>query len=84
MSEEDITEIVAKTKGYSGADMRNLCAEASLIPIRTITDITAVSTDSLRATDVNDFKEALTLVKATVSGSDLGQYLDWNSKFGSF
>ena len=48
--------------------MRNLCAEASLIPIRTITDITAVSTDSLRATDVNDFKEALTLVSCSIEG----------------
>jgi len=50
------------TKGYSGADMRNLCAEASLIPIRSITDITQISADTLRPTDMNDFLESLKLV----------------------
>ncbi len=59
--------IVDKTKGYSGADMRNLCAEASMIPIRSCIDITSVSTDSIRATNFNDFIDAIGFVKATVS-----------------
>ena len=67
--------------------MRNLCAEASLIPIRTITDITAVSTDSLRATDVHDFKEALTLVSFSIEGIStikIGILIEILNKKGNF
>lgn len=33
---ENINEIAELSSGYSGADMKNLCAEASLGPIRSI------------------------------------------------
>ena len=33
---EEINEIASLTDGYSGADMKNLCQEASLGPIRSI------------------------------------------------
>lgn len=51
--------IVELTKGYSGADMRMLCAEASMVPIRSISDIKAISAATLRPTNLNDFKESL-------------------------
>lgn len=36
LSESEIEEIAKLTEGYSGADVRNLCQEASLGPIRSI------------------------------------------------
>lgn len=36
LTEEDINEIADLSDGYSGADMKNLCSEASLGPIRSI------------------------------------------------
>ena len=36
LSDEDADEIARLTDGYSGADMKNLCQEASLEPIRSI------------------------------------------------
>lgn len=36
LTREDIDEIAKLTDGYSGADMKNLCQEASLGPIRSI------------------------------------------------
>lgn len=36
LSELEIEEIAVLTEGYSGADVKNLCQEASLGPIRSI------------------------------------------------
>lgn len=36
LTAEQIQEIASFTDGYSGADMKNLCQEASLGPIRSI------------------------------------------------
>lgn len=36
LTPDDINEIANLTEGYSGADVKNLCQEASLGPIRSI------------------------------------------------
>lgn len=36
LTEENMSEVAELSAGYSGADMKNLCAEASLGPIRSI------------------------------------------------
>ena len=35
-SEEDVSNVVDMTDGYSGADMANLCSEAAMGPIRSL------------------------------------------------
>lgn len=71
-------EVIRATKGYSGADMRNLCAEASLVPIRSCTNIMSMSMADIRPIEKEDFFIALKLVKATVTKKDLTGYFDWN------
>jgi SpoVK/Ycf46/Vps4 family AAA+-type ATPase len=83
LSADDIALICQKTDGYSGSDMDNLCREAALGPIRSITDILQVDQDAVRPICLDDFEKALTQVRASVSSSDLLAYLDWNAKFGS-
>lgn len=83
LSPEDITLICQKTDGYSGSDMDNLCREAALGPIRSITDILQIDQEAVRPISLDDFEKALTQVRASVSSSDLLAYLDWNAKFGS-
>lgn len=36
LTDDHVNEIAKLTDGYSGADMKNLCQEASLGPIRSI------------------------------------------------
>jgi SpoVK/Ycf46/Vps4 family AAA+-type ATPase len=55
------------TKGYSGADLKALSAEASMIPLRDITDIENVDIQNIRALNLDDFKAALNNVKPTVN-----------------
>lgn len=83
LNESEIEEIVQETKGYSGADLRNLCAEAALNPIREAMDIKRLVKENLRPTKVIDFRAALRQVKPTVSNKDLRQYLDWNKNYGT-
>ena len=72
------------TKGYSGADLKALSAEAAMIPLRSIEDIANVDINNIRPLDITDFKEALRNVKATVNQKDLAKFLEWNDKYGSF
>jgi len=48
MNEEDIEELVKLTKGYSGADLKSLSAEAAMIPLRSIEDIANIDIDNIR------------------------------------
>ena len=72
------------TKGYSGADLKSLSAEAAMVPLRQIEDISKIEADNIRAVVLEDFKEALKNVKATVNHDDLNKFLEWNNKYGSF
>lgn len=38
------------TKGYSGADLKNLSVEAAMIPLRSIVDIASVDINKIRPT----------------------------------
>ncbi|KAG3112550.1 Fidgetin-like protein 1 [Phytophthora idaei] len=76
--------IAESTKGYSGADVRALCTEAAMGPIRTCADIRTMDADSVRPINLDDFKEALRGVRSSVAVKDLAFYKEWNEEFGSF
>jgi SpoVK/Ycf46/Vps4 family AAA+-type ATPase len=84
MEDADIDELVDLTKGYSGADLKNLSGEAALIPIRQVEDIANIDVNKIRPLDINDFKEALFNVKATVNSNDLQKFMEWNKLYGSY
>ena len=67
LDEKSLEELVQLTKGYSGADLKVLSTEAAMIPLRQILDIANVDINNIRATNLEDFKEALKNVKATVN-----------------
>eukprot|EP00002_Diphylleia_rotans_P035309 TRINITY_DN7691_c0_g3_i3.p1 TRINITY_DN7691_c0_g3~~TRINITY_DN7691_c0_g3_i3.p1 ORF type:complete len:120 (+),score=16.77 TRINITY_DN7691_c0_g3_i3:263-622(+) len=85
LSDADIECISIKTEGYSGSDMRALCTEAAMGPIRSLGDsICSISASSVRPISLPDFEAAMKQVRASVSQKDLQQYVDWNQLFGSF
>ena len=63
-----IDELVTLTKGYSGADLKNLSVEAAMIPLRSIMCIETVDINQIRPTGLQDFKDALLNCKASVNG----------------
>ncbi|XP_022255214.1 fidgetin-like protein 1 isoform X3 [Limulus polyphemus] len=85
LSDDDLDLICQKTEGYSGADMTNLCKEASLGPIRSLdtSQIQCISPNQVRPINLEDFFHALKQVRASVSDKDMDTYLNWNEKYGS-
>ncbi|CEP00553.1 AAA+ ATPase domain-containing protein [Plasmodiophora brassicae] len=81
---DDMSALIAKTKGYSGADLTALCTEAAYGPIRSLPSIVDITPDQVRPVQFVDFDAALSSVRASVSSSDLEQYHTWNDQFGSF
>ena len=71
--------------GYSCADMKNVCREAAMGPIRDLRgqDIMKIVEADLRRVEYADFQQALASIKATVGKEDIQPYIDWNNKFGS-
>lgn len=84
ITETHLEEIARRTDGYSGADMKVLCQEAVMGPVRSISfsDMKNLAADCVRPVNFNDFLDALNCVRASVSPNDLQQYIDWNSTYG--
>ncbi|CAI5450824.1 unnamed protein product [Caenorhabditis angaria] len=77
---EKISEL---TMGYSGADMRQLCTEAAMGPIRDVgDDIETIPKDDIRSVNLSDFIAATRVVRPTVDDSQLDAYSLWDRKFG--
>ncbi|KAM0681782.1 Fidgetin-like protein 1 [Glugoides intestinalis] len=83
INEEGLYEIAKLTEGYSGSDVFNLCREASMAPLREITDIHNFNPGDARAINVQDFKKAMKQIRKSVSEKDLEGYYTWNEQFGS-
>ncbi|XP_016329433.1 fidgetin-like protein 1 [Sinocyclocheilus anshuiensis] len=81
---DEMENVVQGTEGFSGADMTQLCCEAALGPIRSISlsDIATISAEQVRPILYNDFQEALKTVRPSVSSKDLELYEEWNKTFG--
>ena len=84
LTQQDISKVASESKGYSGADLKALCADAAMGPIRqlgrkaldtAIQDIPPIS--------YKHFKKALRGMHPSVSPEDIIQYEDFDKTFGS-
>lgn len=85
LTETQICEIGRLAEGFSGADMKVLCHEASMEPIRSIPhwQMSDVDVNDVRAVNYDDFRVALQRVRSSVSPDDLKHYIQWNRTYGS-
>lgn len=85
LTEGDVDSIAEQSKGYSGADMSNLCKEASMGPIRSIpfSQLENIRKEDVRQVTVDDFKDALIHVRPSVSESSLSAYIEWDAIYGA-
>lgn len=85
LEEEDVARIAERSAGYSGADMTNLCKEASMEPIRSIpfNQLEDIGMEEVRHITSHDFDVALINVRPSVSRSDLNIYIEWDRTYGS-
>eukprot|EP01006_Ploeotia_vitrea_P029662 TRINITY_DN62152_c0_g1_i1.p1 TRINITY_DN62152_c0_g1~~TRINITY_DN62152_c0_g1_i1.p1 ORF type:complete len:715 (-),score=84.52 TRINITY_DN62152_c0_g1_i1:1080-3224(-) len=83
MSDEDLAETVRRSAGYSCSDMKLLCQEAALGPVRDLGDIRTAISSNVRPIRLQDFLSAFKMVRPSVAEKDLDLYADWNKKYGS-
>nr|XP_056714887.1 katanin p60 ATPase-containing subunit A-like 1 [Euleptes europaea] len=86
----NLEEIAEKIEGYSGADITNVCRDASLMAMRrringlSPEEIRALSKEELQMpVTKGDFDLALKKISKSVSVADLEKYDKWMSEFGS-
>lgn len=67
-----LEQLADLTEGYSGADMEGVCERAKMIPYRE-----SIITGNDRPVSLNDFYEALKLVRPTVSEETIAKFNAW-------
>jgi vacuolar protein-sorting-associated protein 4 len=86
LSDEDFIELGARSEGYSGRDISNVCREVIMLPIRELDmgGLLESSDNEVHVRDVNldDFKKTLRKVKPMTSNKNLQLYEDWKDEFG--
>lgn len=85
LTDKEIVKLSRDTDGYSGADLANLCADAAMGPMRTMS---AMEMLSINANDVppiayKHFRQSLRGTSPSVAQADLQVYIDWNNTYGS-
>ncbi|KAJ8275544.1 hypothetical protein COCON_G00072960 [Conger conger] len=86
----DLALIAEKIQGYSGADITNVCRDASMMAMRrriqglSPEEIRALSKEELQMpVTMEDFELTLTKISKSVSAADLEKYESWMAEFGS-
>ncbi|KDO20863.1 hypothetical protein SPRG_14094 [Saprolegnia parasitica CBS 223.65] len=84
LTSRDIERIVRETNGFSGSDVRTLCKEAAMGPLRSVgARLAHISKDELRPIAMSDFTAALNRVRPSVSEATLGRFDAWNDAHGA-
>lgn len=80
MSKDDIKSIAKNMEGYSYADMKAVCQEAAMEPIRKFAydKLTKMKKEEVPPIISDHFKKALAKVKASVSKKTIAEFSEWN------
>uniref|UniRef100_A0AC35UHH4 AAA domain-containing protein n=1 Tax=Rhabditophanes sp. KR3021 TaxID=114890 RepID=A0AC35UHH4_9BILA len=84
LTASDLKGIARATTNYTNADLTSLCAEASMVPLRSITrdKITKISPKQIRPLNINDFSEALKAIRPSNNSENLQKLLEFARKSG--
>ncbi|KAJ3072727.1 Katanin p60 ATPase-containing subunit A1 [Podochytrium sp. JEL0797] len=86
----DLDMLADRMDGYSGADITNICRDASMMSMRkrirglTAEQIKSIPKEEMEAPATNeDFVAAINKIQSSVSQADLKKYQNWMDEFGS-
>jgi hypothetical protein len=83
-AEHDMAWLVAQTDRYSGSDLRALCHEAAMGPVREHgARIANVPVSALRPVQQKDFVTALGTIKPSVNTQQMAGIEAWANEFGT-
>lgn len=89
-SDLDTNLITKELNGYSGSDISNVCRDAAMMSMRRkIMGKTPAEIKQIRREDVDlpvttqDFQEAITRTRKSVSVFDVAKFEKWMNEYGS-
>ena len=84
LTSDDLSGLAKKTEGFSGADLKSLCNDASMGPIRQLgPNAMTVKKEDIPPISYEHFKCSLKNTRPSVAKSDLLDYLEFDKEFGS-
>jgi SpoVK/Ycf46/Vps4 family AAA+-type ATPase len=84
LTEPDFDRLAAATAGYSGADLKALCTDAAMGPIRQLGDrALEVNVSDVPPISLRHFKRSLKGTRPSVAPGDLVQYEEWDKMYGT-
>ena len=86
LTDQEMEKLAKKTERFSGADLKALCEDAAMGPLRSLPsdqNLENVNAQDLPAISFKDFRSSLRGMKPSVSPDDLVQYEEWDKVYGS-
>eukprot|EP00549_Striatella_unipunctata_P023092 CAMPEP_0118678308 /NCGR_PEP_ID=MMETSP0800-20121206/3142_1 /TAXON_ID=210618 ORGANISM="Striatella unipunctata, Strain CCMP2910" /NCGR_SAMPLE_ID=MMETSP0800 /ASSEMBLY_ACC=CAM_ASM_000638 /LENGTH=340 /DNA_ID=CAMNT_0006574141 /DNA_START=84 /DNA_END=1106 /DNA_ORIENTATION=- len=85
LTEKELTKLSHDTTGFSGADLKALCTDAAMGPIRQLgaKALEVLDARSVPPISYKHFRQALKGTNPSVAQADLQVYVDWNKTYGS-
>lgn len=84
LSDKDLGKLSSHTNGFSGADLKALCTDAAMGPMRELGPrALEVAPSDVPPIAYKHFRQALRGTKPSVAQADLDVYLEWNKTYGS-
>lgn len=85
LAPKEMEEVVKRTEGYSGSDLTAVCHEAAMGPIRELTpeQLQTIKSADIRGISEKDYIDALKVIRPSVTASNLAQFVDWASQYGT-
>ena len=84
LNEHEVHKLAKETDGFSGADLKALCTDAAMGPIRQLGPrALEVNVGDVPPISYKHFKKSLKGTKPSVAPADLVQYEEWDATYGS-
>ena len=85
LTEKDITKLARDTDGFSGADLKSLCADAAMGPMRKMTmeEKMKIKAEDMPPITYKHFRSSLRGISPSVAQKDLIELVQWNDTYGS-
>jgi len=83
LGKEEFKKIASLTENYSNSDLKELCRQACIEPIRELKETQLQTIDKLRPICLKDFLKAINVVRGTLTNQMLDEYSQWNSDNGA-
>ena len=83
LKDEEITKLSDHTDGFSGADLKKLCAEAAMYPLRKLGErFMSTRKEDIPPITYKHFRKALRGMSPSVAQESLASYEEWNDACG--